>query len=142
MKQPATHGRKSKQKPKKHMPRLKKTTSKMIQNAAARAAGMESINATLDFGNNLTLAAYKAAITDAQAKQSNYNTLLSQVDEAKNVFQAAEATVGDLSDRMLAAAAARFGRDSAEYEQAGGTRKSERKRRAAPAGAEASGRAA
>lgn len=110
------------------MPRLKRTASKVIQNAATRAAGIESIDPALDLGNGMTLAAFNAAIDDARAKQAAYNTLLSQTDEAKNVFETTEEFTKDFSERILAAIAARYGRDSNEYEQAGGVRKSERRR--------------
>ena len=76
----------------------------------------------------MTIEAYNAAIEDTRSKLTAYNTLLSQSDEAANVFDAAEANLRDLTDRMLAAVAARYGRDSNEYEQAGGKRKSDRKR--------------
>lgn len=114
----------------------KKTTSKVVQFAAARAAGMESIAPTMDFGDGLTHTAYKAAIADAQTKLAAYNSLLAQVDEARGSFGAAEDNVRDLSDRMLAATAARFGRESSEYQKAGGTRKSDRKTRGARAQSE------
>jgi len=109
------------------MSRLKRKVSKVIRNAAARAAGMKSIAPTPDFGPNLTVSAFEAVIGDAREKQANYNTKLSEADEAKNVFEAAEASVADFSDRMLAAAAARFGRSSNEYVKAGGTRRVDRK---------------
>ena len=114
------------------MARLKRIVSKVIRNAAARAAGMESIDPPLDFGHALTFAVYQAAVVDARAKQAAYNTLLSQVDEARLVFEAAEAGVGELSARMLAATFAKFGRDSNEYEKAGGTRKPARRQRKSP----------
>lgn len=128
--EPANHGRPADQKIKteKHMPRLKRTASKVIQNASARAAGIESIDPALDLGNGMSLAAYKAVIEDARVKQAAYNTLLSQADEAKNVFETTEESAKDFSERILAAIAARYGRDSNEYEQAGGSRKSERRR--------------
>ena len=110
------------------MSRLKRSVSKIIQNAATRASGLESISPDLDLGNGLTLAAYQAAIDDARKKQDEYNTLLSQSDEAANVFDTAERNLRDLTERMLLAAAAKYGRDSNEYEQAGGKRKSDRKR--------------
>lgn len=113
------------------MSRLKKTSSAVIEGAGARASGLSGIDAALDLGGGLELAAYKAAIVDAQAKLSAYNTLLSQADEASNAFEAAEEKVRDLSDRMLAGVAARFGRDSDEYQMAGGTKRSERSRRTA-----------
>lgn len=110
------------------MSRIKKTTSKMILNAAARAAGMESINPTLDLGAGNSLAAFKTAIDEARVRQDAYNTLLSQADEARNLMKTAELKAGAFSKRMLAAVAAQYGLDSNEYEKAGGTRESERKR--------------
>ena len=111
------------------MSRLKKTNSAVLEGAGARAAGLSSIDPALDLGGGLDLATYKAAIAEAQAKQTAYNTLLSQVDEATNAFEAAEDKVRDLSDRMLAGVAARHGRESDEYQMAGGTRRSDRQRR-------------
>ncbi|MFT3868896.1 MAG: hypothetical protein QM715_10605 [Nibricoccus sp.] len=110
------------------MSRRKRTSSRALQNASARAAGIESIDPALDLGGGLTVAAYNAAIQDARDKQTKYNTLLAESDEAANVFEAAEANLRDLTERMLAAVSAKFGRDSNEYEQAGGKRKSDRKR--------------
>ncbi|MFT3869804.1 MAG: hypothetical protein QM715_15245 [Nibricoccus sp.] len=91
------------------MPRLKRTLSKDIQNAAARAAGIESIDPSLDLGNGMSLEAFKTTIEDARAKQAAYNTLLSQADEAKNIFELAEQSTKDFSERMLAAIAAKHG---------------------------------
>ena len=110
----------------KAMGRLKRT-SKILDRANARAAGLRSIGA-LDFGNGLTSASYEQAIADAQAKLDDYNQTLSSLDEKANNLAAAEKTLQDFSERFLAGVAARFGKDSSEYEKAGGVRKSERKR--------------
>lgn len=109
------------------MARLK-SSSTVIEKAQTRLASLSSIDPALDLGSSLTLAAYRAAIQDAQAKLEAYNNLLSQADEALNALNAAEKEMRSLSERMLAGAAARFGKDSDEYEMAGGVRKSERKR--------------
>ncbi len=109
------------------MARLK-SSSTVIEKAQTRLASLSSIDPALDLGSGLTLAAYRAAIQDAQAKLEAYNNLLSQADEALNTLNAAEKELRSLSERMLAGAAARFGKDSDEYEMAGGVRKSERKR--------------
>lgn len=112
------------------MARMKKQNSSALELAATRAAGLKSIEPALDLGNGLTLVAYSAAVEDGKAKLANYNTLLSQVDEAQNAFESAERNLADLSDRMLAGVAARYGRDSDQYEMAGGTKKSDRRRSA------------
>ena len=107
---------------------MKKSSSTVIDTAATRAAGVDSIDRELDLGSGLTQVAYKTALAETQAKLGTYNTILSQADEASNVFEGAERSLNDLNERMLAGVAARYGRDSHEYEMAGGKRKSERKR--------------
>ena len=44
-----------------------------------------------------------------------------------NELDADETTMADLNERMLTGVATKFGKNSSEYEQAGGTKKSERK---------------
>jgi len=110
------------------MARRKKTSSSVLDASQARAAGLESIDPQLDLGGGLTHAAFKTTITDTQAKLTAYNTLLSQADEAANQFALAESKLRDQHDRMLAGVAARYGRNSDQYEMAGGTRRSDRKR--------------
>jgi hypothetical protein len=60
---------------------------------------------------------------------ANYNKLLSQVDEASNKLKVAERALADRSRRMLARVATKYGPDSDEYEKAGGTRRSEHRKR-------------
>ena len=59
-----------------------------------------------------------------------YNQELSSVDAKLNALEIAESTLDELSSRMLAATGVKFGKNSSQYEQAGGTRSSERKPRA------------
>ncbi|MBI4613447.1 MAG: hypothetical protein HY720_07520 [Planctomycetes bacterium] len=105
-----------------------KKHSKVLRQADTRAAAMGSLGSTVDLGKNLSPEKYMAAIADLRAKLSAYNETLSHADAAKNAFHASERVVQDLSERMLAGVAATFGKDSVEYEKAGGVRKSERKR--------------
>lgn len=115
------------------MSRLKRTTSKVVLLAATRAAGLESIDPTPEFGPDATFTGYKAAIASAQTKQAAYNTLLAESDEAQNAFEAAEIKLRDYTERMLAGIAAHYGKNSSEYEMAGGRRKIDRRRRPASA---------
>lgn len=108
--------------------RKKKQNSPALELAGTRAAALASIDPALDLGNEITLTAYKAAVNDTRGMLDAYNTLLSQVDEASSRLEQSEARLRDWSVRMLAAVAARYGRDSDEYEKAGGTRLSERRR--------------
>src|SRR5438270_731107 len=83
----------------------KKRTSKILDKANVRAAGLRSIG-THDFGNGLTSAAFEKA----------------------NLLADSEKTLRDYHERVLAGVGAKFGKNSNEYEKVGGVRKSERKR--------------
>ncbi len=106
----------------------RKAASKHIEKAGKRLSGLKSINEQLDLGNNLTVEAYEAIITDATNKLDTYNQALSTLDSKQNEWKAAEKQLRDLNERMLIGVAAKYGKDSNEYEQAGGIKKSERKR--------------
>lgn len=89
---------------------------------------MDSIEAKLDLGNGHTLEMYWQAINELRAKQQKYNVLLSNVDNLYNEMLADERALGEMSEHMLSGVKVKFGRDSFEYEMAGGVRHSERKR--------------
>lgn len=105
-----------------------KRNSKMLDKASARLQGMKSINATLDLGNGLSVVGFESSIAGTRAKLDNYHQYLSLLDETLVELKDAEKALADMSERILAGIAARFGKDSAEYVQAGGVRKSEIKR--------------
>ena len=109
-----------------------KRTSPTADKATTRAAALTSISPTLDLGNGATLAAYQAAIAAIAAPETGklavYNAALSTLDGLLNAMEADEKTLNTLSEKMLAAVGVKYGKDSDEYEQAGGTRTSERAR--------------
>lgn len=111
-----------------------KRTSTTLQKAERRAAAMGSIKPNLDMGNGLTLASFWADIDEMRDRQKKYNELLSTVDQLYNEMLAAEKALAEKSERMLNAVAVVYGRNSSEYEMAGGRRRSERRRssRSAP----------
>ena len=74
-------------------------------------------------------------ITAANTKLSSYNTRLSELDGILNELETAESELDELSARMLAGVGVKYGKNSDEYEKAGGTRTDERKpirRKSAP----------
>ena len=109
------------------MARTKKIST-VLESAQARLAALNSIDPKLSLGAGLGISDYDAQITCTRTALETYNTLLSQVDGAYNDFQAEEASLRDLSERMLAGVGAVYGKDSDQYEKAGGARKSEIKR--------------
>ena len=109
------------------MPRQKRT-SKVLTDAEKRAAGIQSIGAELELGQDITVKGYSQAITNLRDSLSAYNERLSLADQAGNAVKDAEKVIRDYSERILLAVAVKYGKDSDEYEMAGGIRKSERKR--------------
>lgn len=109
------------------MARMKKT-SKTVEAARARLAGLKSIDPVLDLGNGVTAAIYESKIEGTETDLSKYNTTLSLADEDQNKFETSEKDLKDYHERVLLAVAAKYGKDSTEYEQAGGTRKSEKRK--------------
>ena len=105
-----------------------KRTSAILEQARQRLAGLKSITPLPDFGPNLKVPDYEADINALSNKLDSHNELLSGVDQSQNEFEAMERGVADKSSRVLAATKAHYGSDSTEYEQVGGTRRSDRKR--------------
>lgn len=108
------------------MPRSKKSPTKIMVDATERLSGLKSIEADLDLGNGLTNTFFETKIDEIYAALEDYNSLLSLVDQKSNVFDTLEKHLRDLHERILLAVAAKYGKDSDEYEMAGGKRKSER----------------
>ena len=107
-----------------------KRSSQSAANAQIRANALAGISPTLDLGNGLTVPAFQAtinAISDpTTGSLAAYNAELSKLDGMLDSLENQESTLDDLSGRMLAAVGAKYGKDSNEYEMAGGTRTSER----------------
>jgi hypothetical protein len=109
------------------MPREKKTSS-TVEKAEQRLASLQSIDPTLDLGRGLTIQAFTEAIDNARRRVAAYNTTLSHLDADRVAMEDAEKIVRDLSEKMFLGVAFAYGKDSREYEMAGGVRKSQRKR--------------
>ena len=99
-----------------------------VTRAAERANRLQSVDANLDLGNGLTLAAYNAKLKATKTENDSYNTMKSALDGQLDKVEKLEKELDTMSVNMLAGVAIKHGRDSAEYEMAGGTRASDRKR--------------
>ncbi len=110
------------------MPRSRKAATPIMIKADTRLANCQSIDPTLDLGNSLTNKTLETALTNSRTELDKYNGLLADADAQLNVFNATEKILKDVNERMLEAVGVKFGKDSDEYEKAGGVRKSERKK--------------
>jgi hypothetical protein len=112
----------------------RKRLSPVLEKATLRVAGMRSMTESLDFGNGLSLEAYEQQMNTFQQTLLNYNTLLSTVDEVARQVDEQEKALNRSTEMMLLNMAARYGRDSAQYLQAGGkARRKSGKRSVTPA---------
>ena len=108
----------------------KKVSSATFEAALQRLASLKSIAPKLDFGNDVSIENYEKLIDEVREAMEQYNTMLSAVDERMELFHAKEKELATLSERLLLGVAASYGKESNEYVKAGGTRKSESRRKA------------
>jgi hypothetical protein len=99
-----------------------------LEKGKARLAGLKSIKEDLDFGDNLSVVVYNTQLELLETKLKTYNKTLSSIDDMYNECIAQIDVIKDYNERMLSGAALKYGKNSSEYEMAGGTRKSERKK--------------
>lgn len=107
----------------------KKRTSRMLEKAELRSASLKAVDPTMDFGDIRTMTTLTTQINQLRTKIDAYNTALALIDSSKTEIEALEKSLGDLVDQMLIGVAFKYGKNSREYEMAGGVRKSERIRR-------------
>lgn len=112
------------------MPRRRRT-SQILKKAELRVSGLKAIDPSLDFGDDRNLQNLIQMIEQLRGRISAYNTALAVIDSYKNEIKELEKTLGELTERMLIGVAFKYGKDSREYEMAGGVRKSDRIRRSA-----------
>ncbi|MCC5610656.1 hypothetical protein LC612_28875 [Nostoc sp. CHAB 5834] len=105
-----------------------KRNSRTLSKAEMRLASIKSISATLEVGDNLTVKDYTNKIESLRQSLEAYNTTLSTIDVLLTQITEHERDLADYSEKILLGVAYKFGKNSHEYQMAGGTRKSERKR--------------
>jgi uncharacterized protein YukE len=107
---------------------FKKKSSMYFEHAIKRIASVKAIDPTLDLGNGLTVESYQQSIDQVSKVMEDYNTHLSLADSLRSSLKEKEKLLRTFSERMLTGVAAKFGKDSEQYQKAGGTKKSERRR--------------
>ena len=107
---------------------FKKKSSMDFEHAIKRMASVKAIDPTLDLGNGLTVESYQQSIDQVSKAMEAYNTQLSLADSLRSSIKEKEKLLRAFSERMLTGVAAKFGKDSEQYQKAGGTKKSERRR--------------
>jgi hypothetical protein len=100
-----------------------------LEQAEVRAALLAAIDPNLDFGGLRSLKNLNQQIDQLQDKINAYNTALTAIDSLRSEIKEREKKLSDLSSLMLLGVAFQYGKDSQEYQMAGGVRSSDRSRR-------------
>ncbi len=106
----------------------RKRNSTALTKAERRIEGIQTINSDLDFGNGFSIASYNTKIVELREKLAVYNQARTIVEKTQNALVDAERAINSYSEQMLLCVGPRYGKNSDEYEMAGGTRKSGRKK--------------
>jgi hypothetical protein len=112
-----------------------KTKSPVATKADNRYSGMQVVDANqklvINYGtesNPLSVTEMKVKMDELETKRVEYNKGLKRSDELANEYEALENELNEMCTKVLSGALSKFGSDSDEYEQLGGTRKSDRKK--------------
>ncbi len=106
----------------------KRGKSPEVTMASNRIYKINTVESNFDLGNGLTNLAYEAKIKEVEDQTALYKKQLAQVDSELINLDVLERELSDLSDSMLKGVGMKYGFDSIEYEKAGATRKSDKKR--------------
>ncbi len=104
-------------------------TSTILTKVDARLSGLKTINPTLDFGHNRSVAELSQLTEQLRTKLTHYNDTIAALEASSHELKELEKQVSDLSRQMLQGVGFEYGQDSYEYEWAGGVRTSDRVRK-------------
>ncbi|BAY75205.1 hypothetical protein NIES25_16230 [Nostoc linckia NIES-25] len=108
---------------------LKKRKSSVLEKVESRVAGIKLIDPSIKFDNDHSLEKLIESIEQLQNKLDVHNNALSLADSSLTEIEQMEKNLSKLSQKMLMLIAIKYGKDSAEYETAGGVRDSDRVRK-------------
>jgi hypothetical protein len=110
------------------MPRQKKTAH-VADKLEHKLAGLKAIDPKLDLGNNCNISNLEGTIVKLRDRVNAYNQALSIIDSSQVEIAELEKSLNQLSEKFLLGVAFRYGKDSHEYELAGGVPTKERIRK-------------
>jgi ABC-type hemin transport system substrate-binding protein len=103
-----------------------KRTSRVLEKAQLRFSGLKSIVPNIKFDEDYNLEKMIMSIEQLRTKIEVYNTALSVVDSSITEIEEMEQNLRQFCEKMLMIVAIKYGKDSREYEMAGGVRNSDR----------------
>jgi hypothetical protein len=102
-------------------------TSPALETAQRRLNGLKYLNPSLDLGNGVSVEQFTILVEQLNAKLTTYNSVLAELDDSRIEIETLEKKLKKLSERMLITMASLYGKESDEYEIAGGVKRVSRK---------------
>ncbi|MBD2337634.1 hypothetical protein H6G64_11635 [Calothrix sp. FACHB-156] len=107
----------------------KKRTSRIVEKAEFRVTGLKAIDPNIAFDNNYNLQNLTQLIQQFHSMLNEYHDAMAVIESSRTKLDEMEKTISNISDKMLAGVGFKYGKDSNEYELAGGVKLSERTRK-------------
>jgi len=80
-----------------------KRTSRILEKAELRSAGLKAIDSNMDFGDNCGLQNQSKSIEQFRTMLDAYNIELAMIDSSKTKIDEMEKTLGNLTDKISGA---------------------------------------
>ncbi|MCL6752091.1 hypothetical protein KBT16_14420 [Nostoc sp. CCCryo 231-06] len=106
-----------------------KRSSRILEKAEFRVAGLKAIDQNINFDDTYNLQNLTQLIEQFHNTLDRYNADIAMIDSSKTKLDEMEKTLNQVSDKMLMGVGFKYGKNSNEYELAGGVRDSERMRK-------------
>ncbi|MBC6431091.1 hypothetical protein FM036_09790 [Nostoc sp. HG1] len=106
-----------------------KRSSRILEKAEFRVAGLKAIDQNINFDDTYSLQNLTQLIEQFHNTLDRYNADIAMIDSSKTKLDEMEKTLNQVSDKMLMGVGFKYGKNSNEYELAGGVRDSERMRK-------------
>ncbi|HIK03472.1 MAG TPA: hypothetical protein IGS40_01965 [Trichormus sp. M33_DOE_039] len=107
----------------------KKRSSRILEKAEFKVAGLKAIDPNLNFDDTCNLQKLTQLIDQFHNMLDDYNAAIAMIDSSKKKLDETEKNLAQISDKMLMGVGFKYGKNSSEYELAGGVRDSERIRK-------------
>ncbi|MEH1837643.1 MAG: hypothetical protein V7L20_02480 [Nostoc sp.] len=107
----------------------KKRSSRILEKAEFRVAGLKAIDPNINFNDTYNLQNLTQLIDNFHNMLDDYNAAIAMIDSSRKKLDEMEKNLSQVSDKMLMGVGFKYGKNSNEYELAGGVRDSERIRK-------------
>jgi hypothetical protein len=96
---------------------------KSLDKAQRRIVGIRNLNLELNLGKGLSVSEFSTQVEILQAKLEGYNAMVNALAQQREEIDTMERSLRGTSERILGAVASIYGKESDEYEVAGGVKR-------------------